>query len=119
MSLTQSRVVRVLVAWAPRIMRLLGVQMPKQGLVLKVSPEGKIVQVRGTIRIKKLHVCLRLCVVLVLCCGCSTVLQTSMLMQIVAVAAATHGLNAASYAAALGSIHCFMTLQLNRQHGNT
>jgi hypothetical protein len=48
MSLTQSRVVRVLVAWAPRIMRLLGVQMPKRGLVLKVSPEGKIMQVRGT-----------------------------------------------------------------------
>jgi hypothetical protein len=48
MSLTQSRMVRVLVAWAPRIMRLLGVQMPKRGLVLKVSPEGKVVQVRGS-----------------------------------------------------------------------
>lgn len=45
LSLTQSRVMRVLVAWMPRIMRLLGVQMPKRGLVLKVSPEGKIVQV--------------------------------------------------------------------------
>eukprot|EP00882_Tetradesmus_deserticola_P006802 GHRQ01007162.1.p1 GENE.GHRQ01007162.1~~GHRQ01007162.1.p1 ORF type:complete len:400 (+),score=115.27 GHRQ01007162.1:158-1357(+) len=47
MSLTRSRVVRVLVAWTPRIMRLLGVQIPKRGLVLKVSPEGKVVQVLG------------------------------------------------------------------------
>jgi hypothetical protein len=46
LSLSHSRVVRVLVAWAPRIMRLLGVEMPKRGLILKVSPEGKVVQVR-------------------------------------------------------------------------
>lgn len=42
--LSQFRVVRLLIAWLPRIMRLLHVPLPKMGLVLKLSPEGHIVQ---------------------------------------------------------------------------
>ncbi|WIA21898.1 hypothetical protein OEZ85_004268 [Tetradesmus obliquus] len=47
MSLTHIRLVRVLTAWAPRLMRLLGVQMPRRGVVLKVSPQGQVLQVLG------------------------------------------------------------------------
>lgn len=41
------RLVRVLVAYMPRIARLLGLKPPKQGLVLKISPEGKVLQELG------------------------------------------------------------------------
>jgi sugar lactone lactonase YvrE len=42
--LSQVRVARLLIAWMPRLMRLLRVPLPKMGLVLKLSPEGRIVQ---------------------------------------------------------------------------
>jgi hypothetical protein len=43
---TRSRLVRLLFAWAPRIMRALKLQLPKWGLVLRVDGGGSIVQVR-------------------------------------------------------------------------
>jgi len=42
--ISQFRLVRVLIGWLPRIMRLLSIKPPGLGLVLKVSPEGQIVQ---------------------------------------------------------------------------
>ncbi|KAF8057272.1 OXSR1 [Scenedesmus sp. PABB004] len=36
------RLVRLLIAWAPRLMRLLRLHAPRMGLVLKLSPEGKV-----------------------------------------------------------------------------
>lgn len=42
-----SRLVRLLFAWTPRIMRLLGLAVPKTGLVLKVDPSGAILEVLG------------------------------------------------------------------------
>lgn len=44
---THHRLIRLVVAWLPRMMRLLGLHPPKQGLVLKVNPEGQIVQQLG------------------------------------------------------------------------
>lgn len=44
---TNHRLVRLVVAWLPRMIRWLGLQPPKQGLVLKVDSEGKIVQQLG------------------------------------------------------------------------
>eukprot|EP00879_Flechtneria_rotunda_P017206 GHRR01018025.1.p1 GENE.GHRR01018025.1~~GHRR01018025.1.p1 ORF type:complete len:385 (+),score=107.69 GHRR01018025.1:394-1548(+) len=41
------RLVRLLLAWTPRIMRLIGLQPPKKGLVLKVNGEGQIVKALG------------------------------------------------------------------------
>ncbi len=38
---------RLVVAWLPRVIRTLGLHPPKQGLVLKVNSEGKIVKELG------------------------------------------------------------------------
>jgi hypothetical protein len=47
MAFSHIRLVRVLLSWMPRIMRLLGQDFPNIGILLKVDGSGKIVQVLG------------------------------------------------------------------------
>jgi hypothetical protein len=47
MAYSHIRIVRVLLSWMPRIMRLLGQDFPNIGILLKVNGEGKIVEVLG------------------------------------------------------------------------
>jgi hypothetical protein len=42
--ISQFRLIRVMIAWLPRIMRLFSIKPPGLGLVLKISPEGQIIQ---------------------------------------------------------------------------
>ena len=42
--ISQFRLVTVLIGWLPRIMRLLSIKPPGLGLVLKVSPEGHVIE---------------------------------------------------------------------------
>lgn len=42
-----SRLVRLAIAWAPRVLRLLRIPLPKLGLVLRLDGSGAIVQALG------------------------------------------------------------------------
>jgi hypothetical protein len=44
---TNIRLVRLFFAWAPRIMRLLKLKLPKMGLVLQVDSSGQVVRTLG------------------------------------------------------------------------
>lgn len=44
---TNRRLVRLLLAWAPRIMKVLRLQLPKWGLVLQVDTNGNIIKTLG------------------------------------------------------------------------
>lgn len=44
---TNIRLVRLFFAWAPRIMRLFKLKLPKMGLILQVDSNGQVVRTLG------------------------------------------------------------------------